>query len=296
MKFRTAILLLPLFAGACASSYEPPLPTLPSPQQLPVVPVVELPPDTLPEMPAENPVKAAAGAVANGLVKPRKAWFKGLAYVPPYHPNHGYLVYTAEGGQTNFEFRKREIPQTATCQDGGVIMSLLWTQTGSGASESWILQAKAKMRAEGNGQIMCSITTNRGPYTVIVKTMAISSPAHIAKVRWDDPYDFLASDNGVKSAPICQGTDVNYRMTGDLGAFGLTTASISNDGAQTCIRFPPSAGFDLPAAWLVEGDNERPASPATINGSYLIDGVPSVIELRTDNATLRIERLERMAK
>jgi hypothetical protein len=151
------------------------------------------------------------------------------------------------------------------------------------------------MRAEGNGQIRCSITTNRGPYTVVFKTMPVNSPAHISTVRWEDPYNFLAPDNGVKSAPICQGTDVNYRLTGDAGAFGLTSASISNDGAQTCIRFPPSAGFDLPAAWLVEGDQERPASPATINGAYVIDGVPPIIELRTDHATIRIERLERKA-
>ena len=99
----------------------------------------------------------------------------------------------------------------------------------------------------------------------------------------------------MESRPVCQGTDINYRITGDLCAFGLTSTSISNDGAHTCIRFPPSAAFDLPAAWLVEGDSERPASPSTVNGAYLIDGVPPVIELRTDNATLRIERLERKA-
>jgi hypothetical protein len=299
MKFHpAAVLALPFLAGACASSgYEPPLPTLPSPAHAPppVVPVVVAPPETLPDLPPEDPVKAASAALRGGLVKPRREWFKGLAYVPPYHPNHGYLVYVAEGSQTNLQFGKREIPETATCQDAGVILSVAWTQTGSGASESWMLQAKAKVQGEGNGQIRCSVTTNRGPYTVFFKTMPVSSPAHIATVRWSDPYDFLAPDNGVKSAPVCAGTDGNYRLTGDLGAFGLTPGRVTNDGAHTCLRFPPSAAFDLPAAWLVEGDAERPASPQTINGAYLIDGVPPVIELRTDHATIRIERLQRKA-
>lgn len=295
MTLRTAALLLSLAAGACVPAYQPPLRTLPSPQQLPPPPMTALPPDTLPALPPENPLRAASSALKAGLVTPRKAWFKGLAYVPPYHPNHGYLVYAAEGMQTNLEFARREIPLTATCQDGGVIVSLAWTQTGSGASEAWILQAKPRMIADGNGLVRCSITTSRGPYTVFLKTMPAGSPAHIATVRWDDPYGFLAPDNGAQSAPVCRGSDVNYRVTGDLGAFGLTSASVSNDGAQTCIRFPPSAGFDLPAAWLVEGESERPASPATINGAYLIDGVPPVIELRTDHARLRIERLERTA-
>ena len=296
MKFRTTVLALPLVMGACASSYEPPLPTLPSPQQLPEPPrMVVAPPDTLPDLPAEDPIKAAVAAAKKGLVKPRRDWFKGLTYMPHYHPNHGYLLFIAEGSATSLEFMKREVNGKMTCPDGGVILSPSWTQVGGGASESWILQVKAKMQAEGNKQIRCEITTNRAPsgYTVVFQTVPIGSPAHISKVRWADPYNFLAADNGVQSAPICQGTDGNYRITGNLGAFGLTSGSISNDGAHTCIRFPPSAAFDLPAAWLVEGDQERPASPSTINGAYLIDGVPPVIELRTDNATIRIERLEK---
>ena len=255
------------------------------------------PPDTLPELPKEDPIKAAASAMSKGLVTPRKEWFKGLTYMPPYHPNHGYVVYIPEGQKTSFVFGKREIPESALCEgvmpEGSEmpgIMSTAWTQQGSGASESYVLDIKVKMTAPRQ---KCSITTNRGVYIVIVQP---TTSTHTMKVQWSDPYNFLAGDNGVKSAPICQGSDVNYRVTGDLGAFGLTSNSITNDGAQTCIRFPPSAAFDLPAAWLVEGDTERPASPATINGAYLIDGVPPVIELRTDNATLRIERLERIAQ
>ena len=289
MKFRTAILALPLFAGACASSYEPPLPTLPSPQQLPALPVAGQPPDMLPDLPKEDPIKASSGAMAKGLVKPRHEWFKGVTYAPPYHPNHAYLVYIPEGGKTSFQFGKREIPQVANCQDGGVILSTVWTQTGSGASESWVLDIKAKVRAPRQ---TCSITTSRGIYVVVVQP---TTSTHTMIVRWSDPYEFLAPDGGLPSAPVCQGTDINYRISGDLGAFGLTSSSISNDGAHTCIRFPPSAAFDLPAAWLVEGDQERPASPSTINGAYLIDGVPPVIELRTDTAAIRIERLERKA-
>ena len=294
MKFRTTVLALPLVMGACASSYEPPLPTLPSPQQLPEPPrMVVAVPDTLPEMPTEDPVRAAISASKTGLIKPRKDWFKGLTYAPPYHPNHGYVVYVAEGGMSKVELMKREIPQTTTCPDGGVILSQVWTSMGAGATESWILQTKAKMQAEGNRQIHCTVVTNRGAYNIVFQTVAVGSPAHVSTVRFSDPYNLLAPDNGVQSSPICQGTDGNYRITGNLGAFGLTSGSISNDGAHTCIRFPPSAAFDLPAAWLVEGDQERPASPSTINGAYLIDGVPPVIELRTDNATIRIERLEK---
>jgi hypothetical protein len=286
-----AVLALPLLAGACASSrYEPPLPTLPSPQRLPAPPAAGIePPDTLPDLPPEDPVRAASGALTKGLVKPRREWFKGVAYAPPYHPNHAYLVYIPEGGKTSFQFGRREIPQVATCQDGGVILSTAWTQTGGGATESWVLDVKAKMRAPRQ---TCSITTSRGVYVVVVQTTAST---HTMIVRWSDPYGFLAPDNALPSAPVCAGTDINYRMTGDPGAFGLTPGGVSNDGAHTCIRFPPSAAFDLPAAWLVEGDRERPASPATINGAYLIDGVPPIIELRTDTATLRIERLERKA-
>src|SRR5690242_19662814 len=95
-------------------------------------------------------------------------------------------------------------------QNGGVILSTVWTQT-------------------------CSITTNRGVYIVVVQ---VTAGTHTMIVRWSDPYGFLAPDNGLPSAPVCQGTDGNYRTTGDLGAFGLTSSSISNDGAQTCIRFP----------------------------------------------------------
>jgi hypothetical protein len=297
---RKAVLTLPFLVGACASSYEPPLPTLPSPQQLPALPVVEAPPDTLPEMPAEDPIKAAAAALSKGLVKPRSDWFKGVTYAPPYHPNHAYLVYIPEGQKTSFQFAKREIPEGALCEgvmpegtateDAPGIMSTAWTPMGTGASETWVLDIKVKMTAPRQ---TCTITTNRGIYIVVVQP---TTKTHTMKVQWSDPYKFLAPDNGVQSAPICRGADINYRITGDAGAFGLTSASISNDGAQTCIKFPPSAAFDLPAAWLIEGDSERPATPSTINGAYLIDGVPPVIELRTDHATLRIERLERIAQ
>jgi hypothetical protein len=257
------------------------------------------PPDTLPELPKEDPIKAAAGALAQGLVTPRKAWHKGITYEPPYHPNHAYLIYIPEGGKSSLQFGKREIPEQALCEgvlpegaateDNPGIMSTTWTAMGSGASESWVLDIKVKMQAPRQ---TCTITTNRGIYIVVVQP---TKTTHTMKVQWSDPYNFLAPDNGVQSAPICRGTDVNYRFTGDPGAFGIAPGSISNDGAHTCIRFPPSAAFDLPAAWLIEGDTERPASPSTINGAYLIDGVPAVIELRTSNATLRIERLERLA-
>ena len=294
---RNAALTLPFLLGACASSYEPPLPTLPSPQQVPAVPVAETtPPDTLPELPPEDSVKAATAALSKGLVKPRSEWFKGSTYAPPYHPNHDYLIYVPEGEKTILRFGKREIPEGDTC-DGVMpegsempgIMSTTWTQMGSGAAETWIFQIKVKMMAPRQ---TCTITTNRGVYIVVVQP---TTKTHTRKVQWTDPYNFLAPDNGVQSAPICRGTDANYRIIGDPGAFGLSSESISNDGAHTCIKFPPSAAFDLPAAWLIEGDSERPASPSTINNAYLIDGVPPVIELRTDHATLRIERLERIA-
>src|SRR4051812_12869871 len=216
MKLSAVVLALPLFAGACAGPrFEPPLPTLPAPSP-PLAPSsvqgiaqVVAPPDTLPEMPPENPVKAAVAALSGGLVTPRREWFKGLAYVPPYHPNHGYLIYVAEGSQTNLQFGKREIPETASCPDAGGILSLSWSHTGSGVAESWMLQVKAKMQAEGNGQIRCSITTSRAPYTVFFKTMPVNSPAHVTTVRWSDPYRFLAPDDGRQSAPVCQGTDGN---------------------------------------------------------------------------------------
>jgi hypothetical protein len=303
MTFRIAALALPFVLTACgtSSSYEPPLPTLPSPQHLPAPPVaaaVEMP-DTLPELPKEDPVKATTAALSTGLVTPRREWYKGVTYSPPYHPNHGYLIYTPEGGSTSLQFGKREIPDGATCEgvvpdemateENPGIMSTAWKSFGEGASESWVLDIKVKIMAPRQ---RCTITTNRGVYIVVVQP---TQKTHTMKVQWSDPYNLLAPDNGIQSAPICRGTDANYRLTGNLGAFGVTTGSISNDGAHTCIKFPPSAGFDLPAAWLIEGENERPASPATINGAYLIDGVPPVIELRTDNATLRIERLERIA-
>lgn len=302
MKFRTAVVLaLPFLAGACASSsFEPPLPTLPSPQQLPPPPVAQgagAVPDALPELPPENPVRAAAAAQSSGEKSPRREWYKGVTYAPPYHFNNAYLVYVAEGETMGVRFRPREIPSPVVCSDGGVILSTAWTQSGEGATETWTLDIKARMRAGGNGRVRCRVATNFAPrgYFLNVKTVAAGSAHHVQAVEWTDPYELLSTANFVESRPVCRGTDGNYRISGDLGAFGLTSSSISNDGAQTCIRFPPTAAFDLPAAWLVEGESERPASPSTINGAYLIDGVPPVIELRTDNATLRIERLERIA-
>lgn len=303
MKFRTAaVLALPFLAGACASSgHEPPLPTLPSPAHLPPVPVpVVIPdpvPDALPDLPPENPVRAAVAAQAKGVVTPRREWFKGVSYAPPYHPNNSYLVYVAEGEAVSVRFRPREVPSPVVCSDGGVILSTAWTQSGAGPTETWTLDVKARMRAGGDGRVRCRVATNfaeRG-YSLTLKTVPVGSRHHMQAVEWSDPYKILSTSRTVESRPVCQGSDGNYRVTGDLGAFGLSSSSISNDGAQTCIRFPPSASFDLPAAWLVEGDAERPASPQTINGSYLIDGVPPVIELRTDHATLRIERLHRKA-
>ena len=249
--------------------------------------------------PKEDPIKATAAAMATGLVTPHSQWNKGLTYAPPYHPNHGYLIYTPEGRSTSLMFRKREIPLEGSCEgqvpvdmqtpENPGIIDATWRNQGSGASESWIFDIRVKMTAPRQ---TCTITTNMGIYTVVVQP---TTKTHTQRVEWSDPYSLLAPDNGIQSAPICRGSDVNYRVTGNIGAFGITSGSISNDGAHTCIKFPPSAGFDFPAAWLIEGENERPASPATINGAYLIDGVPPVIELRTDTATLRIERLERTA-
>jgi type IV secretory pathway VirB9-like protein len=284
MRLRAAVLLLPLFAAACAGpQYRPPLPTLPSSASLPARPVRPPPPDTLPRLAPEDPVKASFAALSEGLVKPRREWFKGVTYMPPYHPNHSYLVYIPEGGVSTFQFSPGEKPQPATCADGGVILSQSWSSLGVGPSKSWVWSVKARMTAPRQD---CTVTTNRGIYSVVIQP---TTRTHTSRVRWSDPYGFL-SEADPDTPELCARTDINYRLAGDEGAFGLRPGDVSNDGSHTCIRFPQSAGFDLPAVWLVEGDNERPASPAMIDGAYLIDGVPPVIELRTDAATLRIER------
>jgi hypothetical protein len=285
---RAAVLLLPLLAAGCASShrYEAPLPTLPSSVSLPAPPTRLPPPDTLPKLAPEDPIKATVGALADGLVKPRKEWFKGVTYMPPYHPNHSYLIYIPEGGVSNFEFSPGEAVKPATCGDGGTILSQSYTSMGTGPSKKWVWQVKAKMTAPRQD---CTITTNRGIYSVVVQT---TTKAHTRTIRWSDPYEFLSAvdPHNAGTDLICQKADINYSLNGDPGAFGLRPGDVSNDGMHTCIQFPQSAGFDIPAICLIEGDQERPASPSMINGAYLLDGVPPVIELRTDNATLRIER------
>jgi type IV secretory pathway VirB9-like protein len=208
--------------------------------------------------------------------------------MPPYHPNHSYLVYTPEGNSTAFLFGKGEKPQSSmvTCDDGGTILDPSWSSMGVGSSKSYVLTIKAKMTAPRQG---CLITTNRGIYSIVIQP---TTRTHITKVAWSDPYGFL-SEPDPETPDVCGGGDLNYTMAGDPGAFGIRMGDVSNDGSHTCIRFPQSAAFDVPAVWLVEGDNERPASPAMIDNAYVIDGVPPVIELRTDNATLRIERAHR---
>ena len=106
-------------------------------------------PDALPELPPENPVKAAVAAQAKGVVTPRREWFKGVTYAPPYHANNSYLVYVAEGEAVSVRFCPREIPSPVVCSDGGVILSTARTQSGAGATETWTLDIKARMRAEG---------------------------------------------------------------------------------------------------------------------------------------------------
>lgn len=287
MKQHSAVLLVSLLVAGCAPShYEPPLPTLPSSTTLPATPIAAVrppPPETLPLLPPEDPIKATFAALSDGLVKPRRAWFKGVTYMPPYHPNHSYLIYIPEGDSSVFQFGPGETPKPATCPDGGTILDESWSSVGVGPTKSWIWTVKVKMTAP---RLQCTVTTNRGIYTVVVQP---TTKAHISKVQFADPYGFL-SEADPETPEICPKADINYLLSGNEGAFGLRPGDISNDGKHTCIRFPQSAAIDLPAAWLVEGESQRPASPATIDGAYVIDGVPPVIELRTDTATLRIER------
>lgn len=279
------VIVLPLIVGACAGpEYRAPLPTLPTVATLPApVAVRPAPPEVLPALPPEDPVKATMAALVDGIVKPRREWFRGATYMPPYHPNHNYLVYTPEGNTTNFVFSQGEKPREATCSDGGEILSLTWSSMGVGATKSWVLKAKAKMTAPRQD---CTITTTRGIYGVVIQP---TTKTHTSKVQWSDPYSFL-SEADPEAPDLCAKADTNYAMFGDEGAFGLRPGDVSNDGTHTCIRFPQSAAIDLPAVWLIEGGNERPASPSMIDNAYLIDGVPPVIELRTDTATIRIER------
>lgn len=275
---------LPLLLAACAGpEYRPPLPTLPTAASLPAPVVRRAPPDTLPVMAAEDPVKATFAALSDGLVKPRREWFKGVTYTPPYHPNHSYLVYIPEGNSTVFMFGPGEKPQPALCSDGGAILSQAWSSMGVGPSKSWVWTVKAKMTAPRQD---CTVTTNRGIYSVVIQP---TTKTHTSKVRWSDPYGFL-TEADPETPDVCTKADVNYTLAGNEGAFGLRVGDVSNDGNHTCIQFPQSAAFDLPAVWLIEGESERPATPSTIDGAYVIDGVPPVIELRTDNATIRIER------
>lgn len=282
---RTTLLASLLMAG-CASQpeYKPPLPTLPSSASLPApVAIRPPPPDVLPQLPAEDPVKASFAALREGMIKPRREWFKGVTYSPPYHPNHSYLIYVPEGDSTVVQFSPGEQPEPATCPDGGQILSESWSSIGQEPRKSWLWTVKVKMTAP---RMQCTITTNRGPYIIVIQP---TTKTHTSKVRFSDPYGFLEEADPT-TPEICPKQDINYVLTGNEGAFGLRPGDISNNGKHTCIRFPQSAAFDLPAAWLVEGEQQRPASPATIDGAYVIDGVPPVIELRTDSATLRIER------
>lgn len=281
---RLTLSALPLIVGACAGpEYRAPLPTSPTTVSLPAPMARPAPPDVLPALAPEDPVKATFAALSDGLVKPRREWFKGVTYMPPYHPNHSYLVYIPEGNSTAFQFSAGEKPQPATCSDGGMILSQSWSSMGVGASKSWVWTVKSKMTAPRQD---CTVTTNRGIYSIVVQP---TTKTHTSKVRWSDPYGFL-SEADPETPDICTPADVNYTLAGDDGAFGLRVGDVSNDGSHTCIRFPQSAAFDLPAVWLIEGESERPATPSMINGAYLIDGVPPIIELRTDNATIRIER------
>jgi hypothetical protein len=126
-------------------------------------------------------------------------------------------------------------------------------------------------------------------YHVVVRTTTVT---HHQLVRFSDPYGFL-SDGDPEAMELCAGTDRDYALSGDVGAFGIDVSAVSNDGAHTCVRMPPNAGYDLPAVWLIDGDNKRPASPSLINGALMIDGVPRTMELRTDTVTLRIERVKK---
>ena len=284
---RAAVLLLSCLSGACSPSpgYQPPLPTLPSAAaSLPVLAARPPPPETLPKLPPEDPVRATVTALRDGLVKPRREWFKGVTYTPPYHPNHSYLVYIPEGAVSTFEFTPGEKPRPAYCGDGGVILSQSWSHLGTGPSKAWVWHVKAKMTAPRQ---TCTVTTSRGIYRVVIQPTAST---HTPAVHWSDPYGFLSPADPAAPEMICQKADINYAFAGDPGAFGLRPGDVSNDGMHTCIQFPQSAGFATPAVWLIEGDQARPASPTMINGAYLVDGVPAVLELRTDTATLRIER------
>ena len=284
---RKIVLGVPLLLAACASQpeYQPPLPTLPTSVSMPVPVVRQAPPDVLPEMPKEDPVKATMAAAGEGIVKPRKDWFKGIVYKPPYHPHHSYLVYTPEGNTTVFMFQPGEKPQQdgASCDDGGQLIDANWSSMGNGAGRSYVMKLKVKV---SDVRRECTITTNAGIYSVIVQSM---TKAHTRRVSWSDPYHFL-SEPDEEAPDICGGGDMNYTLEGDPGAFGIRLGDITNNGNHTCIRFPQSAAFDLPTVFLIEGDQERPASPSMIDGAWVIDGVPPIIELRSDTATIRIQR------
>lgn len=284
---RKIVLGVPLLLAACAGQpeYQAPLPTLPTSVSMPVPVVRPAPPEVLPEMPKEDPIKATTGAQAAGVIKPRRDWFKGIVYAPPYHPNHSYLVYTPEGSSTVFVFGQGEKPQQsgASCDDGGELIDIAWSSMGTGAAKSYVMRLKVKV---SDVRRECTITTNAGIYSVMVQSM---TKAHTQRVKWSDPYHFL-SEPDEEAPDICNAADMNYTLSGDPGAFGIRLGDVSNNGNHTCIRFPQSAAFDLPTVFLIEGDQERPASPSMIDGAWVIDGVPPIIELRSDTATIRIQR------
>ena len=243
IRRQTTVAALALVVSGCADQeYRPPLPTLPTSVSLPAPVARRLPPETLPDMAPEDPVKATFAALRDGVVKPRREWFKGVTYMPPYHPNHSYLVYVPEGNSTTFLFSAGEKPQPATCSDGGMILSQSWSSMGVGASKSWVWTVKAKMTAPRQD---CTVTTNRGIYSVVIQP---TTKTHTSKVRWSDPYSFL-SEADPETPDICTPADTNYTLHGDDGAFGLRVGDVSNDGNHTCIRFPQSAAFSLPAVW-----------------------------------------------
>lgn len=284
---RKMVLALPLLAGACATQpeYRAPLPALPTTVSLPVPVVRQVPPEVLPELPKEDPIRATLAAGRQGIVSPHSEWFRGATYAPPYHPNHTYLVYTPEGQSTVFMFMAGEKPVSdgTSCDDAGQLLSPTWTSMGVGADRRYVLKIKTKVAGPRLG---CTITTNAGLYEVAVVSQ---TKARTSRVQWSDPYHFL-SEPDTDAPDICTAADMNYTLSGDPGAFGIRLGDVSNDGSHTCIRFPQSAAFDLPSVFLIEGDQERPASPSMIDGAYVIDGVPPIIELRSDNATIRLER------
>src|SRR4051794_16250794 len=102
--------------------------------------------------------------------------------MPPYHPNHAYLVYIPEGGTSIFEFSAGETPKPASCSDSsGNILSQTWTSMGVGPGKTWVWKLKVAMTAPMQD---CTVTTNRGIYSIFIQT---TTKTHTAKIRWSDP-------------------------------------------------------------------------------------------------------------